>query len=302
MKSRFWNYIFWLIIAAAFIGPGTVTTAASAGAGHGLQLLWALLFSTLACMVVQEAAARVAIVSGRSLGQAILARYSNVTFVWFIGISIFLGCLAYEAGNMLGAISGLALLNLAIPQWVFTSIIAVSSFLLLYFEKTRFVPQLLGAMVAIMGIGLFYAALSVPADWSGLASGLFAPQLPEGSTLLVLGLIGTTIVPYNIFLGSGLAEGKELRSVRSGLVFSIAMGGLVSMAVLVVGTSIPEILALKGCMNSWWLSTAKLWVMFLHSVFWCWFYLYHYCCTSRGSNHKECAQGRSRLDRKDREV
>lgn len=238
MKSRFWNYIFWLIIAAAFIGPGTVTTAASAGAGHGLQLLWALLFSTLACMVVQEAAARVAIVSGRSLGQAILARYSNVTFVWFIGISIFLGCLAYEAGNMLGAISGLALLNLAIPQWVFTSIIAVSSFLLLYFEKTRLVPQLLGAMVAIMGIGLFYAALSVPADWSGLASGLFAPQLPEGSTLLVLGLIGTTIVPYNIFLGSGLAEGKELRSVRSGLVFSIALGGLVSMAVLVVGTSI----------------------------------------------------------------
>lgn len=238
MKSKFWNYIFWLVIAAAFIGPGTVTTAASAGANYQLQLLWALLFSTLACIVVQEAAARVTIVSGKTLGQAIQARFSKSSFVWFIGISIFLGCLAYEAGNILGAISGLALLNLGIPQWVFTCIIAGVSFLLLFFEKTKSVPQILGALVAVMGIGLFYAAMNVKVDWSELFSGLFVPKLPAGSTLIVLGLIGTTIVPYNIFLGSGLAEGKELKSVRSGLIFSILLGGLVSMAVLVVGTSV----------------------------------------------------------------
>lgn len=238
MKSKFWNYIFWLVIAAAFIGPGTVTTAASAGANFQLQLLWALLFSTLACMVVQEAAARVTIVSGQSLGQVIKARFSKSSFVWFIGISIFLGCLAYEAGNILGAISGLALLNFGIPQWVFTCIIAGVSFLLLFFEKTKSVPQILGALVAIMGIGLFYAALNVDLNWVELFSGLFVPKLPKGSTLIVLGLIGTTIVPYNIFLGSGLAEGKELKSVRSGLIFSILLGGLVSMAVLIVGTSV----------------------------------------------------------------
>lgn len=238
MKSKFWNYIFWLVIAAAFIGPGTVTTAASAGANYQLQLLWALLFSTLACIVVQEAAARVTIVSGKTLGQAIQTRFSKSSFVWFIGISIFLGCLAYEAGNILGAISGLALLNLGIPQWVFTCIVAGVSFLLLFFEKTKSVPQILGALVAVMGIGLFYAAMNVKVDWSELFSGLFVPKLPAGSTLIVLGLIGTTIVPYNIFLGSGLAEGKELKSVRSGLVFSIVLGGLVSMAVLVVGTSV----------------------------------------------------------------
>lgn len=238
MKSKFWNYIFWLVIAAAFIGPGTVTTAASAGANYQLQLLWALLFSTLACIVVQEAAARITIVSGKSLGQAIKQRFANASFVWLIGISIFLGCLAYEAGNILGAISGLALLNLGIPQWVFTSIIAGVSFLLLLFERTKSVPQILGALVALMGIGLFYAALNVEVHMANLATGLFVPELPQGSTLIVLGLIGTTIVPYNIFLGSGLAEGKELKSVRSGLIFSILLGGLISMAVVVVGTSV----------------------------------------------------------------
>ena len=49
--SRFWNVLFWSVIAAAFIGPGTVTTAASAGTSFGYSLLWALAFSTLACLL-----------------------------------------------------------------------------------------------------------------------------------------------------------------------------------------------------------------------------------------------------------
>lgn len=238
MKSKFWNYIFWLVIAAAFIGPGTVTTAASAGANYQFQLLWALLFSTLACIVVQEAAARVAILNGKSLGQLIKERFSKSVLDWFIGISIFLGCLAYEAGNMLGAISGLALLNLNVPEWAFTTLIAGVSFFLLFMGKTKVVPQVLGALVALMGIGLFYAAFQIDLDFTQISKGLILPLLPEGSTLIVLGLIGTTIVPYNIFLGSGLAEGRDLKSVRSGLLFSILLGGLVSMAVLLVGTSV----------------------------------------------------------------
>ena len=54
-RSGLGGVLFWSVISAAFIGPGTVTTAAAAGAGHGLTLLWALVFSTLACIVLQEA-------------------------------------------------------------------------------------------------------------------------------------------------------------------------------------------------------------------------------------------------------
>ena len=68
--QRLLNILLWSVIAAAFIGPGTVTTAASSGARFGFALLWALLFSTVACLVLQEASARVAVVSGRTLALA----------------------------------------------------------------------------------------------------------------------------------------------------------------------------------------------------------------------------------------
>ncbi|HEV2131513.1 MAG TPA: divalent metal cation transporter, partial [Longimicrobiaceae bacterium] len=62
--------------------------------------------------------------------------------------------------------------------------------------------------------------------------------LPSGAGLLVLGLIGTTVVPYNLFLGSGIAGGQTLRELRLGLAVAVLLGGLISMGVLVVGAAI----------------------------------------------------------------
>jgi len=238
MKSRFWNFIFWLVIAAAFIGPGTVTTAASAGASHQYQLLWALLFSTLACVVLQEAAARVSIVTGLSLGEAIKSRFESSSLVWFIAMAVFLGCAAYEAGNILGAISGLALIITGPPVWIFTIIIVVVAAAVLYKGSINKVANFLGIVVAIMGLAFLYAALNLKIDAGAFFQGLLIPQISEESALLTLGLVGTTIVPYNIFLGSGLAKGQTIKQMRSGMIPSIILGGVISMAVLVVGTSL----------------------------------------------------------------
>ncbi len=71
MKNKLLNILFWSVISAAFIGPGTITTASKAGALFGFDLLWALVFSTFACLVLQEAVARLAIHSGTNLGEAI---------------------------------------------------------------------------------------------------------------------------------------------------------------------------------------------------------------------------------------
>tara|TARA_R100000005_G_C5002341_1_gene209898 strand:+ start:5080 stop:6405 length:1326 start_codon:yes stop_codon:yes gene_type:complete len=238
MKSKLWSLLFWMVIAAAFIGPGTVTTAAAAGAGYGYSLLWALVFSVFACIILQESAARITIASELSLGEAIKDRFKSQKVALSIGVAIFLGCAAYEAGNILGAISGVALIFTGIKPSVFTLIIVGVSTLVLWSGKTQTVANIMGFVVAIMGVAFLISGLSTPINGADLLKGAFIPSLPEGSVLITLGLVGTTIVPYNIFMGSGLAKGQSLSFMRFGLVLAILIGGLISTAILLAGASV----------------------------------------------------------------
>jgi Mn2+/Fe2+ NRAMP family transporter len=239
--SRLLSILFWSVLAAAFIGPGTVTTAASAGAGFGTSLLWALAFSTTACLVLQEAAGRLTLVSGRSLGQALSEGFprggSRLLMLTLVLGAILLGCAAYEAGNILGAVSG-ALLVFEVPKAALTALCGVIAGLLLWFNAPQRVAQVLGIAVGVMGVAFLAMAVSMAPALPRLLDGLLVPSLPTGAGILALGLVGTTVVPYNLFLGSGLARDQDLATFRFGLGVAVILGGVISMGVLVVGTSV----------------------------------------------------------------
>jgi manganese transport protein len=239
--QRLLQILFWSIISAAFIGPGTVTTAAASGARFGYALLWALLFSTVACLVLQEASARVTVVSGHSLAQALRLQFragsTGILVLVLVLGAIVMGCAAYEAGNILGAVAG-AGLGVAGSPALLTLAIGGASGLLLWFGTTEVVARLLGALVALMGVTFMVCAALVAPQAGPLLRAALVPTLPAGSGLLVLGLIGTTVVPYNLFLGSGIARGHTLGQMRFGLSIAIVLGGLISMAVLIVGTAV----------------------------------------------------------------
>jgi Mn2+/Fe2+ NRAMP family transporter len=239
--KRLWSILFWSVISAAFIGPGTVTTAASAGAGYGFALLWALVFSTVACLVLQEAGARLTVVSGRNLGQALRMQYrhgfSGVAVLVLVLGAIVLGCAAYEAGNILGGAAGAAL-GTSLSTRALTLIIGVAAALALWVGRTAVLARLLGLLVAVMGVAFLVTAWRLVPEPIGLIRGAFIPTIPGGAGLLVLGLVGTTVVPYNLFLGSGLARGQQLREVRFGLTIAVVLGGVVSMGIVVVGTAV----------------------------------------------------------------
>ena len=238
-----WLALLWsAAIAAAFLGPGTITTASRAGAGFGLQLLWALAFSTVACFVLQEAAARLTVVSGGGLGEALRRRFRTPAMVWVLWIvvlgAVLVGCAAYEAGNILGGVAGarLALPFGTVPLTV-ASVAAAGA--LLWLGSTALVVSVLGVLVAVMGVAFLLTAVALRPPVADLAAGMLVPSLEGGEAmLLVLGLVGTTVVPYNLFLGSGLARGQGLADMRFGLAIAIGLGGAISMAVLVTGTAI----------------------------------------------------------------
>ncbi len=239
--NRIAAVLLWSIIAAAFIGPGTVTTAASSGSEFGLALLWALVFSTVTCLVLQEASARLTVVSGRNLGEALRDRYpagfAGAAVLLLVLGAIVLGCAAYEAGNILGGVAG-ASLALPFGPRALTAISVAFAAALLWFNSPRRVALSLSALVALMGVAFLWTALRLGPAWDDVVRGSLTPSLPAGSTLYAVGLVGTTVVPYNLFLGSGIAAGQRLSEVRFGLAIAVGLGGAISMAVLVVGTAV----------------------------------------------------------------
>ncbi|HEX2206623.1 MAG TPA: divalent metal cation transporter [Longimicrobium sp.] len=239
--KRFLQILFWSVIPAAFIGPGTVTTSASAGAGFGYALLWALTFSTIATLVLQEASARVTVVSGRNLAEAIRDRFrggaTGLLVLLLVLGAVVLGNAAYEAGNVLGASAGAAL-GSVVDGRVATLLIGVVAATVLWIGTPRVVTTVLAATVGFMGIAFLVTAFVLGPPVGEVLRGSLVPSVPAGSGLLLLGLVGTTVVPYNLFLGSGIARGKSLRDIRFGLTVAVVLGGLISMGILITGASV----------------------------------------------------------------
>ena len=234
------SILFWSVISAAFIGPGTVTTASKAGATYHTELLWALVFSTLACIILQEAAARIPLGSGFNLGEAIAEKLGSGKNRWVkiaVAGSVIFGCAAYQAGNILGAVSGVGLLFDIDPRLI-TILIGLVCSLVLWIGNIKYIANLLGLIVATMGIAFIAVALRTPLPFGETLQNALIPSLPSGSGWLVIGLIGTTIVPYNLFLGSGISKDQDLRTMRIGLSLAILIGGIISIAVLLAGTGI----------------------------------------------------------------
>lgn len=107
------------LVAAAFIGPGTVTTATIAGSSYGYTLLWAILFSIIATYILQEMTARLGLIGGMGLGEAIRHKIQHPIlryFAIFLVLSaILIGNAAYEAGNITGAVLGIDHFAVGLP-------------------------------------------------------------------------------------------------------------------------------------------------------------------------------------------
>ncbi len=106
-----------VLIAAAFIGPGTVTACTKAGAQYGYALLWAMVLSIIATIVLQEMAARIGLVTGKGLAAVIREHsYSKVGKLFAVVLilsAIAIGNAAYEAGNISGGVLGIEALGVS---------------------------------------------------------------------------------------------------------------------------------------------------------------------------------------------
>ena len=284
-----------ILVTAAFIGPGTVFTASRAGAGYGFVLLWAVAFSVVATIVLQEMAARLGIVTGDGLTQAIKSSFKNtalrISVLGLVLVAVLIGNAAYQAGNILGAAKGIAVLTAEstdaatqtsidststvgvsndgvanvesstvgtsatgpepwLSQNTLVIVIGAIALVVIWIGRFDILQTLLTVLVALMSVLFFVAAIQCGPDWSQVAWGL-VPRIPTGSELVIVGLIGTTVVPYNLFLHASAAAQrwnsacagdspgpieKAIQVSRWDTIISVLIGGLVTAAILITAS------------------------------------------------------------------
>ncbi len=253
MKSWFRNIGPATLIAAAFIGPGTVTLCSIAGVNFGLNLLWAMLLSVIATIVLQEMSARLGIISQKGLSEILRTEIRNpilkVGSIILVMSAILIGNAAYEAGNISGGVLGLATLlpsskiKIGIYSINYLSvIIGILAFILLYIGNYKVLERSLIVLVLLMSVSFVITAIITKPDLLAIIKGIFVPRFPEDSLLTVVGLIGTTVVPYNLFLHASLVKEKwhkksDLYLARKDTYIAVIIGGLVSMSIIISASS-----------------------------------------------------------------
>jgi len=231
-----------MLVAAAFIGPGTVTTCIRAGVDWKLGLLWALLLSVVATLVLQEMAGRLGLSTREGIPglirEVIRKPVLKALLIGIILSAIVLGNTAYEAGNISGAVRGLE--ALVGPGWLsgYPFVTGLLAFLLLWFGNYRILENVFTGLVLLMSLSFLLTAILTRPDPFEILRGLLIPDLNSENLLTVVALIGTTVVPYNLFLYTSLVSEKwgsatALGAMRTDIGISILVGGLVSMAILV---------------------------------------------------------------------
>jgi manganese transport protein len=243
-----------VLIAAAFVGPGTVTVCTIAGAKYQFVLLWAMLFSIIATIVLQEMSARLGLVAKKGLSQAVRDEITHPVLKWLalalIISAILIGNAAYEAGNISGGVLGLEALlkqssfQIATMQInVFSVLIGIVAFVVLFIGNYKIIEKALVSMVILMSLAFVITGIMTQPNLLDVLKGLFIPSFPEGSLLVIIALIGTTVVPYNLFLHASLVQEKwsgagDLASARKDTIISIVLGGMVSMAIIISAAAI----------------------------------------------------------------
>lgn len=242
------------VITASFIGPGTVTTATRAGASFGYAVLWAVLFSIIATIVLQEMVARLGIITQEGLGEAVREQFSSPILkfctMWIMFISVGVGCAAYMSGDLIGTSLGISTLT-NIPEHVIAPIIGIIILFIGLRGSYKLIEKVMLVLIAVMCLTFITTMVVAKPDLGAVFQGAFIPSIPAGSILTIIALIGTTVVPYNFFLHASTVQEKwkrpqDLREAQLDTIISISIGGLITAAILITSATMIKGLDVKS--------------------------------------------------------
>ena len=242
---------FRILLLFAVIGPGFITanvdndangiwTYSSAGAQYGYLLLWTMVPTVIALIVIQEMCARMGAVTGKGLSDLIREEYGiRITFLLMVGLVL------TNFMNIVGEFSGIAgsLALFGISKYISVPIGAVLAWLIVVKGQYKSVEKVF-VVASFFYVTYILAGFLARPDWvHSLRSTVSLPHrsllISSDYTYLVIGLVGTTIAPWmQFYLQASIVEkgvtrrnyGTSRLDVIVGCIFAVAVAWFIVVA------------------------------------------------------------------------
>jgi manganese transport protein len=227
------------VAAIAYVDPGNVASNISSGARFGYLLVWVVVLANLMAVLVQYLSAKLGLVTGLSLPEALRERMSPRTRIAF-WLQAEVVAVATDLAEVVGGAIALNLL-FELPLVVGGVITGVVSMVLLAVQDRngqRTFERVITGLLLVIAVGFLASLFVEPPSASSIANGLI-PRFDGGdSVLIAAAMLGATVMPHAVYLHSGLVRdrhghhtGRRLKDLLRATKFDVGLAMLLAGAV-----------------------------------------------------------------------
>ena len=236
-----------LLVTVGFIDPGNWASNFAAGSEFGYALLWVVTLSTIMLIVLQHNVAHLGIVTGLCLSEAATQYCPKWISRPILGSAV-LASISTSLAEILGGAIALQML-LEIPiAWgsVLTTMFVV---IMLFSNSYKKIERAIIAFVSVIGLSFLYELFLVDIDWPVAIRSWVVPEIPQGSMLIIMSVLGAVVMPHNLFLHSEVIQSHEYNkqddaSIRRVLkyelfdtLFSMIVGWAINSAMILLAAA-----------------------------------------------------------------
>ncbi|MGH3563998.1 MAG: Nramp family divalent metal transporter [Mycobacterium sp.] len=238
------------VAAIAYVDPGNVAANVSAGAKFGFLLVWVIVAANVMAGLVQYLSAKLGLVTGRSLPEAVGAHTRTPTRIAY-WLQAELVAMATDLAEVVGGAIALHLIfGLSVLLGgVITGVVSMALLAVGDRRGPRVFEQVTGGLLLIIAIGFLASLVVEPPPVADVVAGLLPRFDGSESVLLATAILGATVMPHAVYLHSGLARDRHgqpdgsvprrrlLRVTRWDVGLAMLVAGAVNVAMLVVAAA-----------------------------------------------------------------
>ncbi len=207
-----------LVTGAADDDPSGIATYSQTGAQFGFGQLWTAVYMLPFMIAVQEACARIGLVTGKGIASVIKANYNKK--VLYSVVIIVLIANTINIGADIGAMAAAAKLIIPFPFAVWTLLFTATILIFEIFTSYRLYARIL-KWLAISLLAYPITVFIINLSWFDVLKASFIPHIEFNFAFLfiITGVLGTTISPYMFFWEASqeVEELKDKNRIRNGL-------------------------------------------------------------------------------------